>query len=248
MVNFWRLVNEVIRESDILLFIIDARFPDLTWNREIEKKLLEQNKKLIYVLNKSDLIPKKEVEKLSKNFNPCVFVSGKEKLGGTILFKKIMELGRGEHCVVGVLGYPNTGKSSVINLLKGRKAASVSSYSGHTRGLQFVKAKKKIKLIDTPGVLEFSEKDLYKQIIIGSMNPQHVKEPDYFAAKLIEDFPELFENYFDIKCGNDAYEFLEKVAIHKKILKKGAKADLQRLGRQILQDWQKGKFHEKFLK
>ncbi len=158
-----------------------------------------------------------------------------------------MQLSRGEKCVVGVLGYPNTGKSSIINLLKGKKSASVSSQSGHTRGIQFVSAKGKLKLIDTPGVLQFQEKDLLKQVIIGAYNPQHLKEPDYYAMHIVEKFPELFEKYYNIKYENDAYDFLEKAALKKNILKKGSEPDIPRFSRQLLYDWQKGKIHENYL-
>ena len=247
MVNFWRIVNKVITQGDILLLILDARFPEMTRNKEIEQKIKYQGKKLIYVLNKCDLVSDEQMKKISKEYSPSVFVSSKKKLGGTLLFKEIMKQSKGEKCRVGVLGFPNTGKSSVINLLKGKKSASVSSFSGHTRGIQFVKAKGKMELIDTPGVLDFKEKDIYKEIIIGSRNPQHVKEPDYFAAKLIQDYPELFKKYYDIKYDEDSYEFLEQAAIKRNILKKGGIPDVKRFGRTILQDWQIGKIHEKFL-
>jgi len=247
MVNFWGLVNKVIKQADILLLVLDSRFPEMTRNREIEQKIRQANKKLIFVLNKCDLVPDDEMKKIAKSYNPSVFISSKEKLGGTILFKEIMKQSAGEPCAVGVLGFPNVGKSSVINLLKGKKSASVSSYSGHTRGVQFVSAKGKIKLIDTPGVLQFQEKDLMTQITIGSMNPQHVKEPDYFSILLIEKFPELFKKYFDEPYDGEGYEFLEKVALKKHLLIKGGEPDTIRLGRQILQDWQSGKIHERFL-
>lgn len=247
MVNFWKLVNKVIREADILLLVLDARMPELTRNKELEQKIREKKKNLIFVLNKADLVSKEMNEKIKKDYDPCIFVSAKKKLGGTLLLKKILEISRGEECVVGVLGYPNTGKSSVINLLKGKKAASTSSYSGHTRGIQFVSAKGKIKLIDTPGVLEFNEKDIEKKIIIGAMNPQHVKEPDYYALKLIDQYPEMFEIYFGEKI-EDTYEFLEKIALKKNILVKGGEPDVNRLGRKILDDWQKGRIHEALLK
>ena len=243
MVSFWKIVNSVIRDADILLLVLDARMPELTRNREIEQKVKNQGKKIIYVLNKSDLVSKKEIEKMNQDYTPSVFISSKEKLGGTLLFKKIMRLSQGEKCVVGVLGYPNVGKSSVINLLKGKGSASVSSQSGHTRGIQFVKAKGKLKLIDTPGVLPFKEKDIEKQVLIGSINSEQIEEPDYFAVKLIDKYPNLFEKYFDEKYDGDGYDFLEKVATKKNILKKGGEADLQRFGRKVLKDWQTGKVH-----
>ena len=245
MVNFWKLVNKVIKEADILLLVLDSRMPELTRNRELEQKI--GSKKLIYVLNKCDLIHKDEMEEVARKYSPSVFVSSREKLGGTLLFRKIMELSRGEPCIVGVIGYPNVGKSSVINLLKGKKSASISPQSGHTRGIQFISAKGKIKLIDTPGVLEFSEKEIMKQIMIGSKNPQHVKEPDYYAAKLIEQFPKMFEKHCGLEYAGDPYDFLEKFALKSNTLVKGGNPDMNRIGRMLLQDWQKGKVHEKFL-
>lgn len=246
MVNFWKLVNSVIKEADILLLVIDSRFPEHTRNSEIEQKIKQNKKHILYVLNKSDLIPEREMRPLKAEFSPCIFVSSKKKLGGTMLFKKIMEIVRGKECAVGVLGYPNVGKSSVINLLKGKKSASVSSQSGHTRGIQFVRAKGKIKLIDTPGVLEFSEKDLYKQVLIGAFNPQHIKEPEYYAMRIIEQYPKLFEKYYDLEY-SDPFEFLEEASLSKHILMKGGQPDVVRFSRQLLYDWQKGKVHEHYL-
>ncbi len=240
MVNFWKLVNKVLRDSDIVLLVIDARFPEMTRNKEIEQKA----RKLLYVINKCDLV--KDPESLKEHFEPCVFVSAKKKYGGTMLFNKIMELSRGKSCIVGVLGYPNVGKSSVINLLKGKKSASVSSQSGHTRGIQFVSAKGKLKLIDTPGVLQYQEKDLLKQIIIGAYNPQHVQEPEYYAMLIVKKYPELFEKYYGLKV-EKPLEFLEKVALKRHVLKKGGKPDIIRFSRQLLYDWQRGRMHSTFL-
>ncbi|MEM2131042.1 MAG: GTPase [Candidatus Woesearchaeota archaeon] len=249
MANYWQLVNKVINESDLLLLVLDSRFPELTRHKEIESKILQKNKKILYVLNKCDLITKENSEELKKNFTPCVFVSSTNKFGSTILYKKIMELIKGKESIIGILGYPNVGKSSVINLLKGQKSASVSPQSGHTKGIQFIK-KGKLKFIDTPGVLPFDEKDetsLEKQIIIGSKNPEHLKEPEFFAMKLIEKQPELFEKYYSLKYENDAYNFLEKAALSKNILQKGNQPDLKRISRSLLYDWQRGKIHKFFL-
>jgi ribosome biogenesis GTPase A len=244
MVNYWKLVNEVIEDADIILLVLDARLPEETRNREIEQKMRQMNKKILYVLNKCDLVTKEAINKIKPDFNPCVFVSSKQKYGGTILFKKIMEMSKGEKCIVGVLGYPNVGKSSVINLLKGQKSASVSPHSGHTRNKQIISSKGKIKLIDTPGVLPFHEDDLLKKVIIGAYNPEHLREPDFYAMKLVETHPEMFEKYFDMKYETDAYTFLEKAALKKQILIKGGEPDMVRVSRQLLYDWQRGKVHE----
>lgn len=248
MVNYWRLVNQVIDGAEILLLVIDARMPEMTRNAEIESKIKQWGKHLLFVINKCDLVKRESMDKMKEEFRPSVFVSSKDKLGGTILLKKILEISKGKPCIVGVLGYPNVGKSSVINLLRGQKSASVSPHSGHTKGIQFVKAKGKIKLLDTPGVLPYDEKDMLKEVIIGSRNPEHLKEPDYFAMKLVEQYPAMFEKYYGLKYNNDAYEFLEEVALKQKVLIRGGSPDMMRVSRQLLYDWQRGKVHDAFLK
>ena len=57
MVTFWKVINKVIEESDVILEILDARYPDKTRNLEIENKVKKAGKKLVYVLNKCDLAP-----------------------------------------------------------------------------------------------------------------------------------------------------------------------------------------------
>ncbi len=54
---------------------------------------------------------------------------------------------------VGVIGYPNVGKSSIINSLKRSRAVGVSSTPGFTRTLQEVSLDAKITLIDCPGII-----------------------------------------------------------------------------------------------
>lgn len=248
MVNYWRLVNDVIDGAEILLLVIDARMPEMTRHREIESKIKQREKPLLYVINKCDLVGRDTLDAMKHEFSPAIFVSSKAKLGGTILMKKILEISRGKPVIVGVLGYPNVGKSSVINLLRGQKSASVSPHSGHTKGIQFIKAKGKIKMLDTPGVLPFGEDDLLKQVIIGSKNPEHLKEPDFFAMKLIELYPRLFEEFYSLKYNGDAFDFLEQVALKQKVLIKGGSADMPRASRQLLYDFQRGKMHEFILK
>ena len=52
-----------------------------------------------------------------------------------------------------MIGYPNVGKSSVINSLKRSKACTVSSMAGQTKSLQEVMIDSKVKIIDCPGVI-----------------------------------------------------------------------------------------------
>ena len=118
MPNFWKLVNEVINESDIILLVLDARYIDESRNSEIEQKIRRANKEFIYVINKIDLVDEKKLRKIK--IEPHIKVSSKLHKGNIQLLKKLSMISKGEKITVGVLGYPNTGKSSVINALKGK--------------------------------------------------------------------------------------------------------------------------------
>jgi hypothetical protein len=157
MVNFWVSVNKVIEKADILLLVLDARFVEESRNSEIEKKV--GKKPLIYVITKCDLVDKKIVEKYKNKLKQCIFVSSTEYHGIKMLKEKLLieakrDFKDKERVYVGVLGYPNVGKSSLINAINGRSAASTSITSGHTKGAQMIRSGK-IMFLDTPGVIPY---------------------------------------------------------------------------------------------
>ena len=54
--KFTDAVQKLLQEADIILEVLDARFPEETRNYEIEEEIKVQRKKIVYILNKSDLI------------------------------------------------------------------------------------------------------------------------------------------------------------------------------------------------
>jgi len=239
MKGFWDIVNNVIHEADIILEVLDARFPEETRNREIEDKVKAAGKILIYVVNKCDLVEKRLLEQKKKELKPSVFVSSKKRYGITMLLHMLKRHAK-EKIVVGVLGYPNTGKSSVINALKGRKSARVSPESGFTKAKQLIKVAKNIYLLDTPGVYPYMEKDSLKHALIAAVDYSRVKDPEGTALKLIDASKEKFEKHYGLKAKN-AEELLEKIALKLKHVRKGGVADTERAARTILREWQKGR-------
>ncbi len=241
MANFWTIVNKVIRESDVLLEVVDARMVDESRNEEIEQKVKQAGKTLIYVLNKCDLVEKNKLNRFKQQLKPCVFVSATERLGTGFLRREIMKHAPNDKFKVGVLGYPNTGKSSIINALKGRAAAPTAPISGHTKGVQIIRISKKMYLLDTPGVFPYKEKDEAKHARIAAKTFTNLKDPEGSAMELIKEFPFPIENYYGVNHTPDPEEILEAIAVKLKRLRKGGVPDLNAAARIILQDWQKGK-------
>ena len=80
---------------------------------------------------------------------------------------------------VGFIGYPNVGKSSVINCLKSKKVANVAPIPGETKVWQYVALLKSIFLIDCPGVVPPSKSDSDADILFrGAVRGEHVSNPE----------------------------------------------------------------------
>ena len=230
---FGQAIRQVLDKADILLEVLDARFIEETRNYYIEDKIKDSGKKLIFIVNKIYLVESSKVLNQIKKLNPVVLVSCKQRMNTATVRNLIKRFANTEgYTRVGVIGYPNTGKSSLINLLAGRAKAKTSSQSGMTRSMQFIRLTKEITLLDSPGT--YTEEDKDKLVLIASIDFSKVKDPDYYVELIQDKFPGLLEKHYKV-------EDLEELAKKRGFLKKGGKVDDVRLSRFILQDWQQGK-------
>ncbi|MEM3074921.1 MAG: GTPase [Candidatus Pacearchaeota archaeon] len=244
---YWKVLEKIIDESDIVLEVLDARMPHLSRNEELENLIKKKGKHLVFILNKSDLTSKENIEIIKKTLkkDSIVFdvngrsVSSVKKLRNylRIISRKKQEI------KVGVVGYPNTGKSSIINAITRKKKSKISSRAGTTHGQQWIKFGD-IMMIDSPGVIPIREDDEIRLAMIGSKNPEKIKNLEMVASKIIELFKES-ENlgrYYgiDIK-NNNSEEIIESIGRKKGMLKKGNKVDESRVSIMLIRDWQNGK-------
>ncbi|MDP3882319.1 MAG: GTPase [Nanoarchaeota archaeon] len=252
------IVKEVIRISDLVLEILDARFIAQTRNEEIENLITSQGKKLVFVVNKIDLVNMDDLKQSPefKRLKPYILFSCKSITGVRRLRDKIkMEIKRlkitAPQAHVGIMGYPNTGKSSLINLLIGKKSAGTSPQAGFTKGMQKLRLTKGILVLDTPGVYpEYEESPLKEETAkkhaeIGIRNFDKVKDPDIIVARLMKEYPGVFESHYAIEANGDSEILLEELGKKKHLVKKGAEVDTDRTARLILKDWQEGKIKSK---
>jgi hypothetical protein len=242
------LLGKILDQSHIILEVIDARFITETRNKELEKEIIKRNKKIIYVINKSDLNLK-----LTDLPDPYSIVSCKNNKGIKNLKERIIELSldipknKEGKVVVGVIGYPNTGKSTLINSLIGRSSAGTGADAGFTKGLQKLKFSEDITLLDSPGVIpreEYSATDskiLSQNAKVGARSHSQIKNPEHVIAELVKEFPGVLEKHYKIKANNDSDLLLEILGRKRYFLLKKDKVNTDKTARLILKDWQEGK-------
>jgi len=248
--KFLDVVKDLIRISDVVLEVLDARFVDETRNLEFEGEIKKQGKKLIYVLNKADLV---DVKKKFSDMGDYVYVSAKNKEGIKELRAKIKELvkkidiGEKKRAQVGIIGYPNTGKSTLINLLTGKESARVGAEAGFTKGMQKIRFSPGILILDTPGVIPESEyshtrkESIQKQVKVGARTIDKIKEPEMVVLELMKDYAKKIQKFYKIKAEGRYDVLIEKLGRKKHFLKKGGVVDEDRTSRLVIKDWQTGR-------
>lgn len=143
---------------------------------------------------------------------------------------------------MGVIGYPNTGKSSVINALMGTKCCKAAPVPGETKIWQYITLMKRIFLIDCPGIVYDTGDDEVETVLKGVVRAERLEEPADFIQPILERVkPEYVQRRYAIAEWEDHMDFLSKLAIMKGKLMKGGEPDIKSVSVNIINDWQRGK-------
>uniref|UniRef100_A0A8D3DMR0 Nucleolar GTP-binding protein 2 n=1 Tax=Scophthalmus maximus TaxID=52904 RepID=A0A8D3DMR0_SCOMX len=251
--RIWGELYKVIDSSDVIIQVLDARDPIGTRSKSIESYLKKEKtwKHLIFVLNKCDLIPawvtKRWVAVLSQEYPTLAFhASLTNSFGKGSLIQLLRQFGKlhtdKKQISVGFIGYPNVGKSSVINTLRSKKVCNVAPLAGETKVWQYITLMRRIFLIDCPGVVYPSEDSESDIVLKGVVQVEKIKNPEEHIGSVLERAkPEYIQKTYRIPTWNNAEDFLEKLAFRTGKLLKGGEPDLQTVSKMVLNDWQRGR-------
>ena len=152
---------------------------------------------------------------------------------------------------VGFIGYPNVGKSSVINTLKNGKVCKVAPIPGETKVWQYITLTRRIYLIDCPGIVPTSANDsLTSTVLKGVVRVEALPTPsDHVPALMKRVKPLYLSRTYGVplpvsddpsKCW-DSETFLDKLARLKGRLLRGGEPDLEGVAKIVLSDWVRGR-------
>ncbi|GAA5927214.1 putative GTPase NOG2 [Sporobolomyces koalae] len=252
--RIWGELYKVIDSSDVLLHVLDARDPIGTRCDSVEAYLAKEKrgKKVIYVLNKVDLVPgwvaARWVKILSKTHPTIAFhASINNSFGKGSLIQLLRQFSSlfsdKKQISVGFIGYPNVGKSSIINTLKKKAVCKTAPIPGETKVWQYITLMRRIYLIDCPGIVPPSARDTESQKVLkGIVRVEHLSDPASHIQFLLDRVrKEYLARTYGVPEWDNAEDFLTKLARKTGKLQRGGEADYRTVATFVINDWIRGK-------
>jgi nuclear GTP-binding protein len=246
-------VYKVIDSSTVIVEVLDARDPLGTRSRKLEEFMAKEtpHKHLIFLINKCDLVPKWVVEKAVRRllrerptlaFRASTTVCfGHEQL--IALLRQFQQLHKDQaQLCVGFIGYPNVGKSSVINALRREKVCPVAPIPGETKVWRYIALTKKIYLIDCPGHVYPEDVTDAERVLRSVTRSERIEEPEHYIQYICDRVrPQYLERTYGIEPFDGPDDLLVKLAKRLGRLGKGGKPDTHEASIQLIRDFQRGR-------
>lgn len=260
MVKAMREIEARLNVIDIIIEIVDARCPLSSKNPFLEK--LTANKKRLIVFSKKDLADLSKLSSFEKYYQDLSYASIVADLNNKKDIQNIiatsLELGKERQAKylrrgmkpqplrVMIIGIPNVGKSTLINRLARRNAASTENKPGHTKAQQWIRINENFELLDTPGILPPHYEDKVVSLnlaLIGSLK-ENILPLDELYSHLVDflknNYPENFKKRYGVENLDQEHQITEDIALKRGLLQKGGQIDEEATKKLVLREFKDG--------
>jgi len=263
-----RAIQEQLKLVDVVIELVDARLPNSSRNPLLDQ-LIADKKPRVILLNKEDLADPKRTAYWVQTFNQQ---SGYRAFAFNATMNKKQLIGRLKEALLDltkekrermaqkgirkqtircmVVGIPNVGKSTLINILVGKKAAQTGDKPGVTRGTQWIRLDDDLELLDTPGILwpKFDDEAVgFRLAISGAVNDD-VYDKDEAALRLLtflqQKYPQALQARFqldDTVLDAEPLAIMEEIGRKRGCLLKGGRIDYNKVSKLVINDFRQAK-------
>lgn len=143
---------------------------------------------------------------------------------------------------VGVVGYPNCGKSSLVNALRKARVTTVNQHPGTTKACQEIKVDKSIICFDSPGVIPVNQEETNTLVLRKAIKVDELVDAVGPVEELLHkvQMNDVLKLYHIAQYKNSE-EMLQQLAKKKAALRAGGKANIDDAARTVLRDFMNGK-------
>lgn len=257
-----KALKEQLKLVDVVLEVRDARIPLSTHHPQVREWV--GNKARVLVVNRVDMISP-QVKQLwtewFKNHSEVPFFTNAQDGKGVIAIAKAAQsagvevnqrrksrgmLPRPVRAVV--IGFPNVGKSALINRLLNRKVVESAARAGVTRQLRWVRISEQLELLDAPGIIPVKLND--QQVALKLAICDDIGDASYdnqrvaaalvdFVKQLMDTVAQILPDPLQSRYQLDPTLFTGEDYLHV-LAQQRHQGDVERTARELLTDFRKG--------